>query len=195
MYRGDIIGFSINSFSDESFQELTLPQRCELTRYNYGDNNAIIHSWGYEIPPFEAWEFEETMHNIWWLLTVWQRSYISWENGEVWEAVFEPFFSTDGGSVPHKLWGTVSPYDQRFFDFFVWHDLAYQTKDLSQNDADDILRFGGKFRGSNVLSRIIETSVNLFGDVVYKRRHPRDGIRRGYIKKWKRGENSKLVEL
>ena len=154
----------------------------EFTRITLAD------SYGIHIAEKSAWFFDKNV--LWWILvknfTIW----VSFDSGGCWEFSFGKGFNTDGASVPRMLNGIVQSFDPRIFYGALMHDLAYQTKDISKKDADELLSACCAFYGYKGIDRLlIGKAVEWFGGDAYNSSEEREAVRCGRIRRYMRDKD------
>lgn len=109
---------------------------------------------------------------------------IIWDNGSVWRVIIKKGTLTDLASVPDALLSVVPSNDYRFWIGPLYHDKAYQTKDLSREDADMMLMEVSEYYGLTGYRAFFGSlGVRIGGSKHYNDYKARDSEPRGGIYK------------
>lgn len=85
------------------------------------------------------------------------------------QIVIPRYYVTDFASIPRIFWSIIHPMDLRIAQIAAAHDRIYETHELSQSDADDLLYAGMLTLGaSKFLAYMVWSGVRVGGWLSYK---------------------------
>ncbi len=142
----------------------------------------IWRAYELEVYPIE-WLYEDS-NRIWWLLINNVTIDIIFCSGAVWRVEAYKGLHTDLASCPDSLQSFVSTADERFFIAPLIHDIAYQTKDLNRDEADELLSEVSEYYNYHGIHNFFASfGVHVGGSQHYNQWRERDKKRCGRISK------------
>lgn len=154
----------------------------------------IKSAYDLELYPIE-WLYTDS-NRTWWILINNITFDIYFTNDAVWRVDAYKGLHTDLASCPDNLQSFVSTADERFFIAPIVHDIAYQTKDLSRKDADELLSDVSEYYGYKGIKNFFASfGVSMGGKAHYNAFRERDKKRCGRITKLGFMQNDGSVRL